>query len=160
MLENRQVMKRVLPSLFGAYQGPGDRGLSVQSAARDAEARRPARTRSDPTIAMLTPGIYNSAYFEHSFLARQMGVELVEGPDLLVENGFVYMRSDGRPAAGRRDLPPAGRRLPGPALLPPRQRDLGVAGLDERLSLGNVAWPTPSARAWPTTRRSIRSCRT
>src|SRR5204862_151017 len=47
----------------------------------------------EPTIAILTPGIYNSAYFEHSFLARQMGVELVEGRDLLVENGFVYMRS-------------------------------------------------------------------
>jgi uncharacterized circularly permuted ATP-grasp superfamily protein len=47
----------------------------------------------DPTIVVLSPGIYNSAYFEHSFLARQMGVELVEGRTSVVENNFVYMRT-------------------------------------------------------------------
>ena len=46
-----------------------------------------------PRIGVLTPGIYNSAYFEHSFLARQMGVELVEGQDLIVHNGFVHMKT-------------------------------------------------------------------
>ena len=50
-------------------------------------------TLSNPVSAVLTPGIYNSAYFEHSFLARQMGIELVEGRDLVVRNGFVYMRT-------------------------------------------------------------------
>ncbi|PWG74307.1 hypothetical protein DF186_18575, partial [Enterococcus hirae] len=47
----------------------------------------------DPTVVVLTPGIYNSAYFEHSFLADQMGVELVEGPDLFVDAGKVFMRT-------------------------------------------------------------------
>ena len=55
---------------------------------------------------VLTPGMYNSAYFEHSFLARQMGVELVEGQDLIVDNSFVYMRTTARPAARGRDLSP------------------------------------------------------
>ena len=75
---------------------------------------------TDPTIAILTPGIYNSAYFEHSFLARQMGVELVEGRDLLVENGFVYMRS----TAGLRRVDVIYRRVDddfsGSALFPAR----------------------------------------
>jgi uncharacterized circularly permuted ATP-grasp superfamily protein len=48
---------------------------------------------SDPTVVVMTPGMYNSAYFEHAFLAQQMGVELVEGQDLFVDNGFVYMRT-------------------------------------------------------------------
>ena len=82
----------------------------------------PPHAAASRPSSILTPGIYNSAYFEHSFLARQMGVELVEGRDLVVDNGFVYMRT----TAGlrrvdviyRRDR----RRLPRPALLPPRQR--------------------------------------
>src|SRR5471030_1608608 len=48
---------------------------------------------SDPTVVVLTPGMYNSAFFEHAFLAQQMGVELVEGQDLFVDGGFVYMRT-------------------------------------------------------------------
>ena len=54
----------------------------------------------------LTPGIYNSAYYEHSFLAQQMGVELVEGRDLVVRDGFVYMRTTAGFQARRCDLPP------------------------------------------------------
>ena len=49
----------------------------------------------DATIVLLTPGIFNSAYFEHTFLARVMGIELVEGADLLIHDGFVYMRTTG-----------------------------------------------------------------
>ena len=51
------------------------------------------RGRSNPTIVLLTPGVYNSAFYEHIFLARELGVELVEGRDLLVNDGFVYMRT-------------------------------------------------------------------
>ena len=49
--------------------------------------------RGDPNIVLLTPGVYNSAYFEHAFLARQMGIELVEGRDLVVHDNIVYMRT-------------------------------------------------------------------
>ena len=62
----------------------------------------PAGVGDDPTVVVLTPGVYNSAYFEHVFLARQMGVELVEGRDLVVDDHVVSMRTTARPAAGRR----------------------------------------------------------
>ena len=95
----------------------------------------PAAT--DPTIVVLTPGVYNSAYFEHAFLAREMGVELVEGRDLLVHDNVVYMRTTGGPAARRRHLPPRRRRLPRSAGLPPDSQ-LGVAGLFNAYRAGNV----------------------
>ena len=88
--------------------------------------RRPAPTRrGDPTVVVLTPGVHNSAYFEHSFLARQMGVELVEGRDLVCRQNVLYMRTTERRAARRRRLPARRRRLPRPAPLP--------AGLAARL---------------------------
>ena len=59
----------------------------------------------DPTVVVLTPGVYNSAYYEHSFLAQQMGVELVEGRDLVVEDDIGLHADDRRAAARRRDLP-------------------------------------------------------
>ena len=111
----------------------------------------------DPTVVVLTPGVYNSAYYEHSFLARQMGVELVEGRDLFLDDGQVFMRTTRGPAAGRRDLPPRRRRLPRPADLPPRQParrrrpDGGLPGGQRR------AGQRASAPASPTTRGSIRS---
>jgi uncharacterized circularly permuted ATP-grasp superfamily protein len=55
---------------------------------------------SNPTVALLTPGVYNSAYYEHSFLARQMGIPLVEGRDLVVNNHKVYMKTTNRPGTG------------------------------------------------------------
>jgi uncharacterized circularly permuted ATP-grasp superfamily protein len=55
-------------------------------------------TTDDPTVVVLTPGMYNSAYFEHAFLAQQMGVELVEGQDLFVKDSFVYMRTTRGPS--------------------------------------------------------------
>ena len=92
MLENRQVMKRVFPELFEDYsiQPVGD----YPSRLHDMLAELSPRDIQTPEIVVLTPGIYNSAYFEHSYLAQQMGAELVEGSDLVVEDDdCVYMRT-------------------------------------------------------------------
>ncbi len=91
VLGNRRVMKQTLPAVFEA--------LPIRPvedyAGRLAETLRNLIPESilKPNIGILTPGIYNSAYFEHSFLAQQMGEELVEGQDLVVMDGFVYMRT-------------------------------------------------------------------
>lgn len=90
VLQNRQIMKRSFPQIFAEAQVrpvtdyTGRLYETLQSLAPDI---------SDPTVVVLTPGIYNSAYYEHSFLAQQMGVELVEGRDLAVQDGFVFMRT-------------------------------------------------------------------
>jgi len=91
VLENRQILKRTLPVAFEA---------SRVRAVDDYPARLLETLQflapdhvSSPTVVVLTPGMYNSAYFEHSFLAQQMGVELVEGSDLVVMDGFVHMRT-------------------------------------------------------------------
>ena len=91
VVENRRTMSRVFPELFASH-----RVRPVNSyPARLLEALRAAAPRGsrEPTVVVLTPGIYNSAYFEHTFLARQMGVELVEGRDLVCRNNTIYMRS-------------------------------------------------------------------
>jgi len=91
VIENRRTMARVFPELFASH-----RVRPVDSyPARLLEALRAATPSGvpDPTVVVLTPGVYNSAYFEHAFLARQMGVELVEGRDLVCRGNFVYMRS-------------------------------------------------------------------
>jgi uncharacterized circularly permuted ATP-grasp superfamily protein len=136
VLENRQVMKRVLPNLFSAYRVRAieDYPHNLLQCLKHIAPHH----ATEPTIAILTPGIYNSAYFEHSFLARQMGVELVEGRDLLVENGFVYMRS----TAGLRRVDVIYRRVDDDFLDPLCFRPdscLGVAGLMNAYRLGNVA---------------------
>jgi len=91
VLKDRQVMKQVFPSFFEGYSV-----RPVDSYASDLLAMlkhvAPPGV-DDPTVAVLTPGLYNSAYFEHSFLARQMGVELVEGRDLVLDNGQIHMRT-------------------------------------------------------------------
>jgi len=89
VLENRQVLKRTFPQVFAASRvRPVDDYPSKLLEALEYLA--PEHVQS-PTIGVLTPGIYNSAYFEHSFLSQQMGVELVEGQDLVVADGFVHM---------------------------------------------------------------------
>jgi len=89
VLENRQVLKRTFPQVFEASQvRPVDDYASKLLAMLEYMA--PNHIES-PTIGVLTPGIYNSAYFEHSFLSQQMGVELVEGQDLVVADGYVHM---------------------------------------------------------------------
>ncbi len=85
-------MKRIFPALFRKYGVRPDRALRP-GAARRRCARWRRTDRRDPTIVLLTPGVYNSAYFEHAFLARQMGIELVEGRDLVVHDNIVYMRT-------------------------------------------------------------------
>lgn len=91
VLENRVAMTRVLPVAFSRYriQPVNHYGASLLRALR---AQAPAGV-SDPTVVVLTPGIHNSAYFEHAFLARQMGTELVEGRDLVVSDQAVHMRT-------------------------------------------------------------------
>src|SRR5450631_1610869 len=92
MLENRETMMHMFPDLFARNRVravedyPDNLRLTLESVAPEGLDR-------DPTVVVLTPGIYNSAYFEHSFLADQMGVELVEGRDLVVDKGFLYMRT-------------------------------------------------------------------
>jgi uncharacterized circularly permuted ATP-grasp superfamily protein len=89
VLENRQVLKRTFPQVFEASRvRPVDDYPSKLLEMFEYLAPDHVTT---PTIGVLTPGIYNSAYFEHSFLSQQMGVELVEGQDLVVEDGYVHM---------------------------------------------------------------------
>jgi len=91
VLENRQVLKRTFPQVFEASRVRPVDDYSNRLL-ETLEYLAPQNVLS-PRIGVLTPGIYNSAYFEHSFLARQMGVELVEGQDLVVHNGFVHMKT-------------------------------------------------------------------
>ncbi len=92
MLENRETMLHLFPDLFGRNRVrpvedyPGNLLKTLESVA-------PANLDAEPTIALLTPGPYNSAYFEHSFLADQMGVELVESIDLMVRDGTLFMKT-------------------------------------------------------------------
>ena len=92
MLENRQLMKRLFPELFARYDVlPVD---SYTAQLYDMLAALSPREDERPEIAVLTPGVYNSAYFEHSYLAQQMGAHLVEGPDLVVlDDDCVYMKT-------------------------------------------------------------------
>ncbi|MDE0426147.1 MAG: circularly permuted type 2 ATP-grasp protein [Candidatus Poribacteria bacterium] len=91
VVENRQLMKRTFPQIFGMsqIQPVEDYPSHLLNMLRYLVTDRVP----SPTVALLTPGIYNSAYFEHSFLAQQMGVELVEGRDLVVMDGFVHART-------------------------------------------------------------------
>lgn len=136
MLMNRQVLRHVFPHLFHNY---GVRPIDQYGQALLATLRKLAPDRrSDPTIVLLTPGVYNSAYFEHTYLARQMGVELVEGRDLLVHDDVVYMRT----TAGLRRVDVIYRRVDDDFLDPLVFRPdsiLGVAGLFNAYRAGNVA---------------------
>lgn len=92
MLENREIMMRMFPALFrGNRIEPVDQYPELLR--RTLESVAPAKCKGRPTCVILTPGHYNSAYYEHSFLANLMGVELVEGQDLFVDGEFVYMRT-------------------------------------------------------------------
>ena len=91
MLQNRQVLKRVFPQIFEQY----DVRMTddYPAALLDVLKYVAPGGRHDPTVVLLSPGIYNSAYFEHTFLAQRMGIELVEGRDLVVDQNRVYMRT-------------------------------------------------------------------
>jgi uncharacterized circularly permuted ATP-grasp superfamily protein len=137
MVENREITKRVLPELFENYSILPVDEYPTQLY-RMLAALSP-RDRKRPTIAVLTPGIYNSAYFEHAFLAQGMGAELVEGADLFVDDDdCVYMRTVDGPV--RVDV--IYRRIDEDFMDPEAFREdsvLGVAGLMRAWLGGNVA---------------------
>ncbi len=92
MLENREIMMRMFPTLFRENRiQPVDSYPTILR--RTLASVAPAKCTGEPTVVVLTPGHFNSAYYEHSFLSDMMGVELVEGQDLFVEGEFVYMRT-------------------------------------------------------------------
>ncbi len=121
MLENREIMMRMFPQLFRENRiAPVE--AYPQLLKRTLASVAPEKCDREPTVVILTPGHFNSAYYEHSFLADMMGVELVEGADLFVEGDFCLDAHHRRAAAGRRDLSPDRRCLPRPAVLPARIR--------------------------------------
>jgi uncharacterized circularly permuted ATP-grasp superfamily protein len=136
MLENREAMMRLFPDLFAALdvapieQYPHELFATLREVA-------PPDAGGDPTVVVLTPGHFNSAYYEHSFLADEMGVELVEGQDLVVEDGFVFMRT----TEGRKRVHVVYRRIDDDFLDPLVFRAdsaLGVPGLMASYRMGRV----------------------
>ncbi|KGM41457.1 hypothetical protein JY96_19050 [Aquabacterium sp. NJ1] len=135
MLENRKMMMRLFPDLFAEHR--------VAPVAHYPDllldtlrAMAPANV-NEPTAVVLTPGAYNSAYFEHAFLAQQMGIELVEGQDLFVKDDFVYMRT----TRGPQRVDVIYRRLDDDFMDPEvfrKDSTLGVAGLLRAYRAGNV----------------------
>ncbi len=135
VMENRRTMARVFPDLFSSHRvrAVGDYPTHLLRALRASAAPNEA----DPTVVVLTPGVHNSAYFEHSLLARQMGVELVEGRDLFCRDNVVYMRT----TAGERQVDVIYRRIDDTFLDPMHFRPdsvLGVAGVLNAARAGNV----------------------
>ncbi|MDX2064558.1 MAG: circularly permuted type 2 ATP-grasp protein [Fimbriimonadaceae bacterium] len=136
MLENRLILTRVFPNLFRDY---AVRPINGYASTLLANLRSLAPVgRDEPNVVLLTPGVFNSAYFEHAFLAQQMGIELVEGRDLFVEHGFVYVKT----TKGPQRVDVIYRRIDDDFLDPSefrRESVLGVAGLVEAYRRGNVA---------------------
>ena len=136
MLENREVMIRLFPELVARHRiapidNYTDRLLSTLRSVA------PQSASADPTVVVLTPGMYNSAYYEHSFLADKLGVELVEGRDLVVRDDIVYMRT----TQGFKRVDVIYRRIDDDFLDPLAFRPdsaLGVAGLLGAYQMGNV----------------------
>lgn len=136
VIEDRRVLKRVWPQIFGDHEIRPVEGypqdlLEVLRSIAPPDAL-------DPTVVVLTPGVHNSAYFEHAFLAKAMGVELVKGDDLFVDDGSVYMRT----TRGRRRVDVIYRRVDDDFLDPLAFRAgslLGVAGLFAAYRLGRVS---------------------
>ncbi|HEV8587105.1 MAG TPA: circularly permuted type 2 ATP-grasp protein [Methylomirabilota bacterium] len=136
VLENRNLMTRVFPELFGAY--PVRPIKDYPHLLLDALLHASPRGAESPVAVVLSPGIHNSAFFEHSFLAREMGTTLVEGRDLLVEDNHVFMRT----TRGRRRVDVVYRRIDEDFLDPlafRRDSLLGVPGLLNAYRHGNVA---------------------
>jgi uncharacterized circularly permuted ATP-grasp superfamily protein len=138
MLANRKVLKRVFPKMFRDYGVcPIDHYPQALLATLRSLAPENCAYLQDPVIVLLTPGVSNSAYFEHTFLAQQMGIELVEGRDLLVHDNVVYMRT----TAGPRRVDVIYRRVDDDFLDPLCFRPdsiLGVPGLFNAYRAGSV----------------------
>lgn len=136
MLQNRQAMKRAFPTLFGNYRVRPIEDYP-QELVRILQQIAPSH-QDNPSITLLTPGIYNSAYFEHSFLARQMGIDLVEGRDMIVNDNKVYTRT----TRGLKRVNVIYRRVDDDFLDPLVFRAdsrLGIPGLINAYRAGNVA---------------------
>jgi uncharacterized circularly permuted ATP-grasp superfamily protein len=136
MLENREITMRLFPELVGRHDiAPVDHYPAELLATLRSVA--PARTVGEPNVVVLTPGIYNSAYYEHTYLSDRMGVDLVEGPDLFVHDNLVYMRT----TAGPQRVDVIYRRIDD-AFLDPLTFNptsvLGVPGLMTAMRAGNV----------------------
>jgi uncharacterized circularly permuted ATP-grasp superfamily protein len=136
MLENREIMLRLFPELFSRHRVapvenyPDELLATLKSIA-------PSSVASDPTVVLLTPGVHNSAYYEHSFLADKLGIELVEGRDLLVKEEVVYMRT----TEGLKRVDVIYRRVDDDFIDPLAFRPdsvLGVPGLISAYHSGNV----------------------
>jgi uncharacterized circularly permuted ATP-grasp superfamily protein len=136
MLENREIMLRLFPELFSRYRVepvenyPDELLATLKTVA-------PPTASAEPSVVLLTPGIYNSAYYEHSFLADKLGIELVEGRDLVVRDDIVYMRT----TEGLKRVDVIYRRIDDDFLDPLVFRPdsaLGVAGLMSAYQAGNV----------------------
>src|SRR5882762_7621209 len=136
MLENREIMMRLFPDLFARHRVapvenyPDELLATLKSVA-------PVTAAAEPNVVLLTPGIYNSAYYEHSFLADKLGIELVEGNDLIVKGEIVYMRT----TQGLKRVDVIYRRIDDDFLDPLSFRPdsaLGVPGLMSAYIAGNV----------------------
>jgi uncharacterized circularly permuted ATP-grasp superfamily protein len=135
VIENRRAMTHVFPELFATQRvrPVADYPAHLLEALRTGA---PAG-RVDPTVVVLTPGVHNAAYFEHAFLARQMGIALVEGRDLVCRDGVVFMRS----TSGRQRVDVVYRRIDDDFLDPLQFRPdsvLGCAGIVNAARMGNV----------------------
>ena len=135
MLTNRRVMKRIFPELFRNYNvRPIEQYTQILLGSLRSLA---PEGRPEPNIVLLSPGVFNSAYFEHAYLARQMGIELVEGRDLVTHDNIVYMRTTN----GLRRVDVIYRRVDDDFIDPLAFRGdsvLGVAGLFNAYRAGNV----------------------
>jgi uncharacterized circularly permuted ATP-grasp superfamily protein len=136
LLENREAMKRAFPSLYSQYGvRPVDNYPDLLLKTMQHLSPRQGQA---PVCVLLTPGVYNSAYFEHTFLARKMGIEIVEGRDLIVLDGYVFMRT----TKGLVQVDVIYRRLDDDFLDPlvfRKDSMLGVPGLMDAYLRGNVA---------------------
>lgn len=136
VLENRQAMKRVFPTLLAQYRvrPVEDYSQELLNVLRYVAPHG----KAEPTVVLLTPGTYNSAYFEHSFLARSMGIEIVEGRDLVTQDSKVYMRT----TKGLKPVDVIYRRINDDFLDPVvfrKDSGLGVPGLVDAYREGNVS---------------------
>jgi uncharacterized circularly permuted ATP-grasp superfamily protein len=154
MLENRKMMMRLYPEMFENHHiAPVERypGYLLQTL-------RESSPVDDPCVVVMTPGRFNSAYFEHSFLAQQMGVELVESADLFIKTGAVYMRTTEGPrrvdVIYRVSTTPISTRWP---FAPTRCS--ACPACCRCIAPAAWCWPTRSAPAWRTISRSTPSCR-
>jgi uncharacterized circularly permuted ATP-grasp superfamily protein len=152
MLEDRKMMMRLFPELFAAQRiAPIDHYPNLLL-----DTLKSSSPIDNPSVVVLTPGRFNSAFFEHAFLAREMGVELVEGADLFVRDDKVFMRTTDGPKA----VDVIYRRLDDASSTrwrSTRTRCSACPACCRPTAPATWCWPMPSAPAWRTTSRCTRS---